>query len=163
MRPARWDSEEQLKNKLLARLTLKWSDLSPGLANNRPLEREEHHDHKVFQDKHTRDSIWYMHHPQYQFLNILEIMNEAWDGGGNQPRNTVQAFLFCWYKYFSLQDWMNAIPRRCSASVELQPIVILLQTIKSVYNSDYPRLMRTEACIKNQSTVTIIISCFTEL
>lgn len=107
MRQARWDSEERLQNKLLARLTLKWSDLSPGLANNRPLEREEHHDHKVLQDKHTRDSIWYMHHPQYQFLNILEIMNEAWDGGENQPRNTVGAFLFCWYKYFlSRIEWM---------------------------------------------------------
>ena len=107
MRQARWNSEEQLKNKLLARLTLKRSDLSQGLANNRPLEHEEHHDYEVFQDKHTRDSIWYMHHPQYQFLNILEVINEAWGRGGNQPRNTVGAFLFCWHKYFlSRIEWM---------------------------------------------------------
>lgn len=60
---------------------------------------------------------------------------------------------------FSLQDGMNDTPKRCSAKLDLQPIMILLQTIKAVYNGDCPRLMRTEACIRNQSHIIIIISC----
>lgn len=88
-------------------LTQQRSDLSWSLANNRPLEHEERHSYEFLQEKHSKDSIWCMHHPRYQFLNILDIINKAWGGGGNEPRNTVGAILFFWYKYFlSGIEWM---------------------------------------------------------
>lgn len=93
----KWDRqsgirEENLKKKLLTRLTPKLSNLSWGLDNNKTSGtwQTKTAPSSKTRDKHTR--AVYGKSPQYQFLNISEIINKSWDGGGNEPRT----FLFSW-------------------------------------------------------------------